>query len=793
MPDRRNFLKTFAAGTAAFALHPTIAFSRSTKDAAPYFGLHPLIELNPNAVFIFRTSVDVKTNSAAKKQAGLDFGSSVFLPMITPGIPVTTRVAIKPNIVMMPAADEAYMGIVTDVYFVEGVIESLKSLGVVGNQIYIREVNSPDQFGNSGYTAMALRTDADLRDLSLPVTELPPSEIQWVEVPDGKWFKRIPYLWPVNDPETFLLNIAKFKTHSMGMSLCAKNLQGSNASPYVVHCASYGQDMGLLPGDVQDGAQDQILADYNRHYAAGIPRWDRPGSSGGLWQETWANRCVDNNSVTHPGLHIIEGIYGREGAFTVGPGPDGGGVDHMSNIIIFGKNAYHVDIIGHWLGGHEPGNFGLFHIARERGLSNFLNPADIPLFEWNADGNAVQSELHDFTRTPLRTQYLRRDYNGQTEDDWHLVDESYSYPDKPSANVSVNAGWNLASIPLIPVDSRVSNLFPHATSPAYAFNAGYQALDRMNPGTGCWLKFPSAETVAIVGSTPSIRRIPVKEGWNIIGPFDTAVSSAAVTSSPAGIIASPFYGFAGAYVIASSLQSGKAYWVKASKSGELLVPADGGLGRIAQSVIDPKWIHIEVRDADGHAMTLHLTNDARLRPDAVLPPLPPAGIFDVRFRGDALVQKFGTSHEVVLTSAKYPVEVRVTNLNGAILHISDGLGLNLVSADLSEDKAVQITAPLTSLTIDEEGTRPTAYALYQNYPNPFNPETKIRFSIATRSHVSLVVFSAIGQQVRQLVSEELPAGTHEVQFHAHDLPSGAYFYRIKAGSFTETKRMALVR
>ena len=70
--------------------------------------------------------------------------------------------------------------------------------------------------------------------------------------------------------------------------------------------------------------------------------------------ETWATRCIDNNSVLKPGLNVIEGIYGRDGnGFYQGP-HNGAAQDFLTNIIIFGKNTFYVDIIGKWLGGHEP-------------------------------------------------------------------------------------------------------------------------------------------------------------------------------------------------------------------------------------------------------------------------------------------------------------------------------------------------------------------------------------------------------------------------------------------------------
>jgi hypothetical protein len=102
----------------------------------------------------------------------------------------------------------------------------------------------------------------------------------------------------------------------------------------------------------------------------------------------------------------------------------------MTNYIIFGRNPFHVDNIGIWIGGHEPGNFGLLHMAIERGQSKYLNPEKIPLYEWKMDGTASLIQLSSLIRTPLRTPYLVRDYNGQTEDAYHLVNEPFTYPNE---------------------------------------------------------------------------------------------------------------------------------------------------------------------------------------------------------------------------------------------------------------------------------------------------------------------------------------------------------------------------
>jgi hypothetical protein len=83
--------------------------------------------------------------------------------------------------------------------------------------------------------------------------------------------------------------------------------------------------------------------------------------------------------------------------------------------------------------------------------------------------------------------------------------------------------------------------------------------------------------------------------------------------------------------------------------------------------------------------------------------------------------------------------------------------------------------------------------LKQNFPNPFNPSTSISFGLSERSEVKLTVYNTIGQEVAVLVNSALQAGIYTYVFDASSVPSGIYFYRIKARDFIETKRMVLIK
>lgn len=94
---------------------------------------------------------------------------------------------------------------------------------------------------------------------------------------------------------------------------------------------------------------------------------------------------------------------------------------------------------------------------------------------------------------------------------------------------------------------------------------------------------------------------------------------------------------------------------------------------------------------------------------------------------------------------------------------------------------------------EASGRIPERFALAQNYPNPFNPSTTIEFSLPKSVLVNLKVYNILGKEIATLVNNKLQAGNHVVEFHAQNLSSGIYYYRIEAGEFQDVKKMILLR
>ncbi len=102
------------------------------------------------------------------------------------------------------------------------------------------------------------------------------------------------------------------------------------------------------------------------------------------------------------------------------------------------------------------------------------------------------------------------------------------------------------------------------------------------------------------------------------------------------------------------------------------------------------------------------------------------------------------------------------------------------------------------VSIDKGNEVPTTYTLLQNYPNPFNPTTKIKFSIPEAAFVSLKIYDILGREVKTLISQEMTAGLHIVNWNGDTdsggkLSSGTYIYSISAGKFNQARKMTLLK
>ncbi len=364
-------------------------------------------------------------------------------------------------------------------------------------------------------------------------------------------------------------------------------------------------------------------------------------------------------------------------------------------------------------------------------------------------------------------------------------------------NLTLENGWNLVSVPVAMEDMSASALFPNASSPLYCWNDEYAAVSALGIGGGYWVKYPDTATVTFTGSSVGLANIPVKAGWNMIGVHESSISAGLISTAPAGIITTKFFGYRDGYYWAEVLQPGLGYWVKAKENGFLQLP--NGLIKAGNTALaePPKDCgRIWFTDAAGKSMTLyaepHIKNTITNKMQYDLPPVPPAGVFDVRFASQSMFELLGSAtKEVFMQGVKYPIAITVDGL--AIIVRDKATGGKIFNQSL-QDKS---TTVLGNAHIDRLEvllvSAPLSYELSQNYPNPFNPTTTIKFGLPEKAVVTLTVYNQLGERIEILAQGQLDAGYHSIVWNAANVPSGIYFYELKAGKFKSAMKMIILK
>lgn len=391
-----------------------------------------------------------------------------------------------------------------------------------------------------------------------------------------------------------------------------------------------------------------------------------------------------------------------------------------------------------------------------------------------------------------------------------------------SISQSFDTLWNLISVPLMVGDYRAAILYPTATSRAYKFENGYVAKDTLENGTGYWLKFDSAQSVQVRGTTITYDTIAVDSLWNIIGCVSYPILASGVIPVPPLTVLSNFFGFASGYQPEDTLLPGRGYWVKVSQAGRLVIQSEsmlasstlalqGGSNKskvaLKDLVRNDEVNTIVIRDAKGRTQKLYFLSkrkDVDLA-SCEVPPPPPSGVMDVRYMSQRAAEVYDEgrgerqSFPIQIVDAEYPLTV-----SWSLVEVEGKYALEIVKpsgerhqTDMVRGGTLNLEEPSLAFKLQIESRLtaqlPTEFALRQNYPNPFNPTTTIKYDLPKDSRVSLKLFNILGQEVATLVNEEQKAGYKSVEWNANNFASGVYFYHIQAGDFVATKKLLLLK
>ena len=180
------------------------------------------------------------------------------------------------------------------------------------------------------------------------------------------------------------------------------------------------------------------------------------------------------------------------------------------------------------------------------------------------------------------------------------------------------------------------------------------------------------------------------------------------------------------------------------------------------------------------------------------------GIFATGIDNDNLLQQnleWKEFREVFIDTAVVPPDTLWNEVVDAYWpRITKGLGVTSYAYEFTKlvGAVINGVAYGTLVNVNEIENVSNHFKLYQNYPNPFNPSTTIKYSVPAVVNenfhsLQLAIYDILGREIKTLVNKIQSPGNYEATFDASDLPSGIYYYRLKAGDFIETRKMILMK
>jgi len=362
--------------------------------------------------------------------------------------------------------------------------------------------------------------------------------------------------------------------------------------------------------------------------------------------------------------------------------------------------------------------------------------------------------------------------------------------------VDHSQNWNLIGLPLEVEDSNYMTLFPESTEGTlYSYNGEQYVLEEeLQMGSGYWIHFENEGTTQLSGTPLNEMTLQLSTGWNLISGISSVTGLSGISDPENIVVPGTIFEFTDSYDYATLLTPGHGYWIYASTDGNISI-SSGNISRT--NAFDPKNLdNVNKISFNGNNLYFGVSIPEEETMSYQLPPKPPAGAFDVRFKGDTKITE-NTAEIELMSPYKY-------------LNISYDVILNderhhnwVLTATSGEEYILEGSGELVALssdsfTLEKKAVVPVLFGLHQNFPNPFNPITTLRYDLPEDALVILNIYDMLGRKVNQLVSTTQEAGFRSIKWDATDsmdrpVSAGVYLYQIKVGEFVQTRKMVLLK
>ncbi len=361
-------------------------------------------------------------------------------------------------------------------------------------------------------------------------------------------------------------------------------------------------------------------------------------------------------------------------------------------------------------------------------------------------------------------------------------------------SVSLNTGFNMVSVPGInPAGQEVYNWWPDLSGNVYKYIAGsgYSIITTTTPTEGYWMKNMTNETYTYPGIIKVTHEPITFSGWTMFGVYECPVPTNLITTIPPGITFGSIFTYNNGYQDADTLYPGYGYWAKLT--GQLVLPPCDNTSQSNRvtDLIGQDWGKIIITDESGKSYTLYAVKGKTNFNAFELPPLPPSGLFDIRFGSGRFAEDLSKDFKSIeMRGVTYPVKVKVESMN---IKLQDVTGKE-INKNLEPGEEITISNPNIDKLMVSGEIIPDRYSLEQNYPNPFNPATTIEFSLPEDvRNVRLSVYNVLGENVSELVNGSLSAGKYQYQWNGKNFASGIYIYELRTNKFVSIKKMILLK